>query len=59
MVIFYRNRDEVQDNYSFDMNESGVILSENRQYQMHGDTELVFNSLAKWIKAEGVYIESQ
>ncbi len=58
MIIFYRNRDGALDNYSFDMNESGVIISDKKQYQMRGDTKKVFNSLYEWIKTEGLSIRN-
>ncbi|WP_274364116.1 hypothetical protein [Paenibacillus thermotolerans] len=56
MFIFYRNKEGALTNYSFDINESGIIISDNKQYQMNGDTERVFNDVYSWIKKEGEYI---
>ncbi|QYR20214.1 hypothetical protein KZ483_20575 [Paenibacillus sp. sptzw28] len=55
MIIFYRNREGALTNYSFDISESGIIISENKQYQMNGDTGKVFNKLYEWIKNRGLY----
>lgn len=59
MFMIYRNRDGTGNNYSFDINESGVIISNNKQYQMNGDTRKVFNNLYEWINNEGVFIPPQ
>lgn len=59
MIISYRNREGALANYIFQINESGIIISNNKQYQMNGDTGKVFNNLYEWIKNEGVYIPSQ
>lgn len=55
MIIFYRNREGALANYSFDINESGIIISDNKQYQMKGETGKVFDNLYGWIKNEGLY----
>ena len=36
MIIFYRDRDGTVDNYSFDITESGIIICNNKQYQIKG-----------------------
>jgi hypothetical protein len=59
MIIFYRNRDGEISNYSFDINESGIIISHHKQYQMNGDTRRVFDRLSGWIENKGTYIRVQ
>ncbi|WP_308635705.1 hypothetical protein [Paenibacillus silvisoli] len=49
MTFFYRNAEGELGNYSFDINESGVLISDQKQYQMKGETEVVFNELYEWI----------
>lgn len=56
MIMFYRDRDGALHHYSFDLNESGVIMSHNKQYQMNGDTRRIFSNLYEWINSEGEYI---
>lgn len=58
MIIFYRDRDGTVDNYSFDITESGIIICNNKQYQIKGDTEEIFDNLYEWIKNNGRYIPS-
>lgn len=58
MIIFYRDMDSTVTNYSFDITESGIIICNNKQYQMNGDTEEIFNNLYEWIKNKGIYITS-
>ena len=53
LTIIYKDKNGVSNNYLVDIRELGIIIRENKEYRVNGNSKELINRVVDWIKKEG------